>query len=102
MALCAAALIRALNFAPLAQDLNLVTSSLAARALAYFWMLDGLTLPVLFMLNEDARPAAWGGRSRRRCGAKSNEGLERHLPLRCGLKSSHPCGGCSDDAQPRR
>ena len=49
-------------------SLNLLTLRVAARAIEYFGELNGLTLRVLSMLNDDARPTAIAVRSRRSAG----------------------------------
>ena len=61
MALSPAALIRALNLALLARGLNLVTVSLAARAIEWLGELNYLALRVTTILHADARLV---GRSR--------------------------------------
>ena len=70
-------LIRALNFALLAQDLNLMTSSLAARALECSSVLNGLTLLVTAEIEgrcetRQHAPCARG----EQCGARSNYSLD--------------------------
>ena len=57
-------------------SLNLLTLSIAARAIEWLGELKGLTLRVLSMLNGDARPTACAVRSRRSGGASSNKSLK--------------------------
>jgi hypothetical protein len=54
-------------------SLNLLTMCLAARAIEWQSKLNGLTRPVLSMLNGNARPATWDVRLRRNYGASSNK-----------------------------